>query len=226
MCNGDKWEGERFDFLKLPSSNILRLAAHRRYSVARRYLKGKVLEIGCGAGIGSVVLSECQLIGIDIDYRILPYAQQNYDMHSVSADARVLSFKSHIFDGVLCLEVLEHMAEHSQLLDEIARVLRTGGILVLSTPNSECLGIENYNVNKFHVLERSVFEIKDLLLRHFTVFRRFSCYLPIQCTKVGKTVIYRKFQRTFPRLTNYLLYWAGMLLPSKARFQVYVVERK
>jgi SAM-dependent methyltransferase len=49
-------------------------------------------------------------------------------------DGRTLPFSEGSFDGVLCTQVLEHVSHPQELLLEISRVLRPGGILILSAP--------------------------------------------------------------------------------------------
>ena len=61
--------------------------------------------------------------------------QQMYRAHpDVLADAARLPFADASIDTVVCLEVIEHVPAHQQVLAEIARVLRPGGKLFLSMP--------------------------------------------------------------------------------------------
>ncbi len=55
---------------------------------------------------------------------------------TIVGDARFLPFKDGVFDGVLCSEVIEHVFEKERVLDEIKRVLRPGGWLILTAPMS------------------------------------------------------------------------------------------
>ncbi|MFI5268292.1 MAG: class I SAM-dependent methyltransferase, partial [Chloroflexota bacterium] len=50
-----------------------------------------------------------------------------------------LSFANESFDAVVCLEVLEHLADETPAIDEIRRVLRPGGELVVSVPHAGAL---------------------------------------------------------------------------------------
>ncbi len=52
---------------------------------------------------------------------------------SVVGDARALPLSSSVFDVVLCTEMLEHVPEPQAAIDEMFRVLRPGGMLVLTT---------------------------------------------------------------------------------------------
>ena len=53
------------------------------------------------------------------------------------ADARSLPFASGEFDAIVCSEVLEHIVEDGAVLMELNRVLRDGGLLLISVPNRQ-----------------------------------------------------------------------------------------
>lgn len=102
-----------------------------------------VLSIGCGSGMDVVVLREAgyQARGVDL-ITPLPDAAAWVD----KADVRRLPYDAQTFDGALMLGVIEHIgldhgaaqdvdADRRQMGREITRVLKIGGVLVLSTPN-------------------------------------------------------------------------------------------
>lgn len=59
------------------------------------------------------------------------YGQYNCDCHQ---DIHAMTFQTAAFDAVICIEVLEHVADPFQAVREIKRVLRPGGRLLLTTP--------------------------------------------------------------------------------------------
>jgi ubiquinone/menaquinone biosynthesis C-methylase UbiE len=61
---------------------------------------------------------------------------------AVEGDAEDLPFGTNRFDTVVMLEVLEHVSDPVATLAEVARVLHSGGVLLLSTPNAEISLIE------------------------------------------------------------------------------------
>jgi SAM-dependent methyltransferase len=61
----------------------------------------------------------------------LNYGVYNCDLH---ADIEDLPFLEHQFDAIICLEVLEHVRQPQKAADELLRVLKPGGILLLTTP--------------------------------------------------------------------------------------------
>jgi SAM-dependent methyltransferase len=76
-------------------------------------------------------------------------------------------------DVVLALQVIEHIWTPPELLAEAARVLRPGGLLVLTTPNrltfSPGLGRGQRPTNPFHVREYDAAELTELVGRHLEV---------------------------------------------------------
>lgn len=72
------------------------------------------------------------------EYVALDYPSTGHDLYGarpdVFADAARLPFRSDDFDGVICLEVLEHVPDPAQVVCEIARVLKRGGRAWISMP--------------------------------------------------------------------------------------------
>jgi SAM-dependent methyltransferase len=84
-------------------------------------IKGKILEIGSGERWRQFKDS----ITLNIDSSAKP---------DVVADGGRLPFKNGTFDAVMCLEVLEHTTSPVKMIDEIGRVLKKEGVLILTVP--------------------------------------------------------------------------------------------
>ncbi|MFH9854439.1 methyltransferase domain-containing protein [Streptomyces althioticus] len=99
-----------------------------------------VLDIGCGDGTAAAtaapLLRGHRLIGVDWSQDALTRARTRlpYAVRG-ELDGEGLPFASGSADAVLFSEVLEHLVDPDAALDEIRRVLRPGGHLMLSTPN-------------------------------------------------------------------------------------------
>ncbi|MFH0775357.1 MAG: class I SAM-dependent methyltransferase [bacterium] len=98
----------------------------------------KLLEIGCGTGYQfPYLIGKCkEYIGIDISFSSSKEAKkESSDSLLILTDAKALSLKNNSFDVVFCLEVLEHIVNPETVFQEIRRVLKVGGRVVVSTPN-------------------------------------------------------------------------------------------
>lgn len=110
----------------------------------------RVLDLGCGEGrhaIAAWLKTEAHCVGIDLSLRDLrSAATKAAEFGAVvpasaagslafgCADALGLPFADHCFDVVICSEVLEHIGPYREVLAEVRRVLRPGGVLVASVP--------------------------------------------------------------------------------------------
>ncbi len=97
-----------------------------------------VLDVGCGTGENSkAILTRGHAVyGIDISATaIAAYRQRGFDGRVMDVE-NGLDFADDTFDLVFCSEVIEHLTAPEVLARESLRVLKPGGHLVLSTPNS------------------------------------------------------------------------------------------
>ena len=109
---------------------------------AVRGLKGEVLDVACGTGDMAVSLVErgCTVTGVDISEEMLAIARQKAPIVTfMIADAEHLPFPDASFDAVTCAFGVRNFVHLEQGLNEMLRVLKPGGQLVvleLATPDS------------------------------------------------------------------------------------------
>ena len=109
---------------------------------ALRGIQGNVLDVACGTGDMAVSLVErgCTVTGVDISEEMLAIARQKAPMvTSMIADAEHLPFPDASFDAVTCAFGVRNFVHLEQGLNEMLRVLKPGGqlvILELATPDS------------------------------------------------------------------------------------------
>ena len=108
---------------------------------------GSLLEVGCGAGQLSMALADrfSRLVGIDLAPVRIKLAQsilrERYPglgdkLTFTSGDASTrLPFEDASFDVVLAVAVIEHVVDVFAFMDEIVRVCRPGGCVLITTPN-------------------------------------------------------------------------------------------
>ncbi len=123
----------------LPRYRFVAAAALRHF-----HRGGKILDLGCAPGHMGIVLHGLgfEVHGIDLNQlweETYPDRQwlQNLHVQALDVEKQPLPFADGTFDGVLFTEVLEHIALVSpvKVLQEIARVLKPGAVLLLTTPN-------------------------------------------------------------------------------------------
>jgi SAM-dependent methyltransferase len=106
---------------------LARLTLNKSFRQAVCHLRqGTVLEIGSGK-----YNTHCEYLRDDCRYFSLNLAVS--EKPAVAGDARLMPFKDGSFEGILILEVLEHIPTPDLLIMEIMRVMRVGGIMIGST---------------------------------------------------------------------------------------------
>lgn len=102
----------------------------------------RILDCGCGEGFYLKVISElcrCQLCGFDCNEENLYRARQELDSSHAQltlGDIYKLPYHDGEFDKIILSEVLEHLPDDVKALSEIKRILKPGGILFVTVPNS------------------------------------------------------------------------------------------
>lgn len=124
-----------------------------------------LLDVGCGAGRLGYILKQktknLNLYGVDIDIESLQIAKERgYLIQNINLDNEKLAYPAQVFDIVVCLDVIEHVKNPYSLLEEIYRVLKEDGLLLLSTPNIQWIyhiirlifgkGPRTYRSPKYH----------------------------------------------------------------------------
>src|SRR3990167_8291343 len=106
---------------------IIKKLQRERLKGSRAYLRGDILDIGCGTKPYRRFFDCRRYIGIDGSILVKP---------DICARSLNIPFKDNCFDAVICTELLEHLKEPGECLEEIKRVLKPQGYLYLSVPQS------------------------------------------------------------------------------------------
>src|SRR2546427_971460 len=151
-----------------------------RYAVCLQFAAGKsVLDIASGEGYGAALLATVakSVMGVDIDPASVEHARHIYynpRLNYVVGSCDSVPLPDASFDVVTSFETIEHHDKHDEMLDEIKRVLKPGGTLIISSPNRLTYSDEPGYKNPFHVKELYYDEFHELLRRRFKSIRIFG----------------------------------------------------
>ncbi len=139
-----------------------------RYRLARKYARDdwSVVDLATGSGYGSYYLA-CQkfahVLGIDHDVTSVAFAEETYasrinNLAFQVGDAGDIPLADNQVDLFVSYETLEHVPEPRLFVQEIHRVLKSNGIVLLSTPNKH-LAMQRGDENPYHISEMFVEDV-------------------------------------------------------------------
>jgi ubiquinone/menaquinone biosynthesis C-methylase UbiE len=152
---------------KLISDNPIHQRLFKAYIVAKDFVSGNLLEIGCGEGRGVHVLGPLvkHYHGLDKIGEILDRLKDKFPEFTFEqANIPPLdSLKDNSFDSLVSFQVIEHIEDDKQYLEEIYRVLKPGGTALISTPNIRF----SLTRNPWHIREYTPSQLKALCISIF-----------------------------------------------------------
>jgi SAM-dependent methyltransferase len=185
----------------------------------RRFAEGRLLDVGCGNKPYREIFAPCvqSYIGVDLDGR--------HSRPDVMAQVLDLPFEAATFDTVLATQVIEHVPQPDRMLQEISRVLKPGGCLILTAPQYW----------RLHEIPHDYYRFTHYGLRHLVT----ACGLTVVLIKaegaawalIGQAICNalqgrRLWHRLIP-LVNSVFGWADRLWPDTGDVLNYlVVARK
>ena len=92
----------------------------------------RILDVGCGTS--KILAALPQAIGLDINFNKLRFNLSLGNM-LVNADIKNICFKDVCFDVVICSQLIEHLKKEDIIFQELKRVLKKDGVLILGTPD-------------------------------------------------------------------------------------------
>jgi GT2 family glycosyltransferase/SAM-dependent methyltransferase len=144
-----------------------------RYALALDFVAGKsVLDIAFGEGYGAALMARvaARVVGVDISPASVEHARQSYyyeNLEFLVGACESVPLPDASVDIVTSFETIEHHDRHEEMMSEIKRVLKPGGILVISSPNRLTYSDEPNYSNPYHVRELYYDEFHSLLGRYF-----------------------------------------------------------
>jgi len=153
--------------------------------IMKKYLKGKILDIGCGIGnhLSRIDYSE-ERFGIDISELAIKMASKKCpDCNFMNGSIYNMPYGDNFFDSAYSIDVIEHLKQPHKMLCEAKRVLRPGGFLIIQTPNYPIKRLydfinwinpqkkwrKNWQDDPTHVSKFSYLNLKRTLNKHFII---------------------------------------------------------
>ncbi len=137
---------------QLASDNPLHQRLLMPYVIAKEWIKGDLLEVGCGEGRGidSLLPYIASYSAIDKIEAAVTCLKGKYPSGAfISGHLPPLPFQDAAFDSLVSFQVIEHIEDDTLFLKEIHRVLRPNGIGLITTPNR----LMSLSRNPWHVRE-------------------------------------------------------------------------
>jgi 2-polyprenyl-3-methyl-5-hydroxy-6-metoxy-1,4-benzoquinol methylase len=152
---------------QITSDNPIHQRLFKAYIAAQEYIQGDVLEVGCGEGRGVGLLMEKakSFTAVDKIKPLIDDLQKKYPSGTfTSMNIPPLSgLRDNTYDVVVSFQVIEHIQNDVLYLKEIQRVLKPGGVALLTTPNRKM----TLSRNPWHVREYLADELKALAKKIF-----------------------------------------------------------
>ena len=136
------------------------LAYHR----AAEFVEGDILEIGTGTGYGVEIIAPKAKRFLSVDKQLPHNILQLENVEYYDMQVPPIGFENCSFDSVVSFQVIEHIEEDLEFVNEVARVLRPGGKFVVSTPNAPM----SLTRNPWHVREYCADELQNILECNFS----------------------------------------------------------
>jgi len=136
-------------------AETLRLSVER-YEFAAGFLgEGRVLDLACGVGYGTRLLSDrvstVSALGVDVSEGAVDYANQRYANERTqyqSHDAMTFEDRSG-FEAIVSIETIEHLPNPAVFVDRLSALLAPGGLLVGSVPVTPSVDANPHHLHDF-----------------------------------------------------------------------------
>lgn len=150
---------DRLDADQATGAETYRLHLERYEFAAQHARPGRLLDLACGAGYGTLLLAErradvASLLGVDLAPDAVAYARSRYSagiprLRFEVADALAFDDRDG-FDTIVSLETIEHLAAApAAFAARLAALLRPGGVLIVSAPTTPSVDLNPHHRHDF-----------------------------------------------------------------------------
>lgn len=152
---------------QIPSDNPLHQRLLKAYHAAAPFVKGDVLELGCGEGRGVEIIAENadSYLALDKISEVINRLTERFpDQKFKQATFPPIDLPDSSFDTIVNFQVIEHIKDDHLFLKEIARLLRPGGKVIISTPNIKM----TLSRNPWHTREYTGDELTEIAQKYYS----------------------------------------------------------
>jgi SAM-dependent methyltransferase len=139
--------------------------------IAARTLGRRVVDMACGEGYGSEVLSRgaASVVGVDANPEANEHARLRYRRQNLRFERDLVETFREECDAVVFLQTIEHVQNPGEILEHFKSMLAPGGVAYVSTPNLLTLAPPgaDKSENPWHVKEYRAHEFRELCEAHF-----------------------------------------------------------
>jgi 2-polyprenyl-3-methyl-5-hydroxy-6-metoxy-1,4-benzoquinol methylase len=147
---------------QISSDNPIHQRLFKAYVIAKDHVFGDVLEVGCGEGrgVGLLMQHAKSFTAVDKIQEVIEDLKVKYPSgRFLSMNIPPLrELKDNAYDSIVSFQVIEHIEDDVLFLKELHRVLKPGGIALLTTPNRKM----SLSRNPWHIREYLPSELKGI----------------------------------------------------------------
>lgn len=151
---------------EISSDNPLHQRLLSAYLIAKPYIKGDLLELGCGEGRGIRELASLanSYTAIDKIEEVIDQLSADFPEHKFQqGHFPPMPYADDSFDTIVSFQVIEHIKDDHLFLKEISRILKPGGTALISTPNIKM----TLSRNPWHIREYTADQLAKIAAKYF-----------------------------------------------------------
>lgn len=223
-------------FINSTYQSVRKYTLLKKLQLISKYFKtGNILDIGCGTGefLNTCKSAKWKTIGIEPDSDARQMAIKNYDL-DVREEGELKSLPDASFDIISMWHVLEHVPKLNERVEELKRLIKPNGIIIIAVPNCNSLDAKIYKEQwaaydvPRHLYHFTPKDIDSLFLKHDLkvfkvlpmVFDSFYVSMLSEKIKTGKTNILRS---TWNGLRSNL---SAIKTGKTYSSQIYLIQKK
>lgn len=194
--------------------------------------KGAILDIGCGTGefLSTCKSDEWNTTGIEPDPKARNFAIENYGLQ-VYEEAELKNLPNNMFDVISMWHVLEHVHKLNERIEDLKRLMKPGGALIIAVPNCSSLDAKIYGAEwaaydvPRHLYHFTPKDIERLFANHSLQVKQI---LPMKFDSYYVSMLSEKYRSGSPNLVKALINgWRSNMAAARSgrtySSQIYII---